>query len=337
MPRRLLLAVLVVVLVAGAACGAWWLHLAGMVRERILAWADTERARAGLVEYSDLEIHGFPFRLTAEARAIRIVRPDGTQWRGDGVAATARPWNPGAIAVVLSGTHALALPGAEAVAAGGEGAILLEGGRFASGRLRLHDVELSLPDGRFQATGLDLAAVPAGPAVTGVSIAVAELVLPEGLGMPLGRTLDSAGIEAVIEGPLPDRIDPAAIRAWAERGGALRIDRAGLRWGPLGLAGDGRIAFDAALRPSGDLRTEIEGTEPVLDALAAAGTLGERDTAIARTALGLLTRRRAADGMPVVAASMTMRDGWLQLGPLRLLPLPPLDVLLGGVRPASPR
>jgi hypothetical protein len=38
-----------------------------------------------------------------------------------------------------------------------------------------------------------------------------------------------------------------------------------------------------------------------------------------------------------VAASMTMRDGWLQLGPLRLLPLPPLDVLLGGVRPASPR
>ncbi|HEV7370447.1 DUF2125 domain-containing protein [Arenibaculum sp.] len=337
MPRRSILIALLVLLAAGAAYTAWWLHLAGLVRERVEAWAAEERARAGLVEYRDLEIGGFPFRIAADTQAVRLVRPDGTEWRGESAAAWARPWNPGEIHVALAGTQSLVLPETELTAAGATGRISLEAGRFRSGRFALRDVAVGLPGGRFRAAGLNVAATPTGPAATGISIGVAGLDLPEELEAPLGRTIEAADVEAVIEGPLPGRADPASILGWAEQGGALRVDAAELRWGPLGLAGQGRIGFDAALRPSGSLVTEAEGVEPALDALAATGALRERDAAIAKAALGLLTQRRASDGAPVVEATLTLQDGWLYLGPVRLLPLPPLDVLLGRVRPASPR
>ncbi|HSK38406.1 MAG TPA: DUF2125 domain-containing protein, partial [Arenibaculum sp.] len=200
-----------VVVLACGAYTAWWLHAAGLVRERIEAWAADERARAGLVEYRDLAVGGFPLRLAAGASDVDIRRPDGLEWRAARVEASAAPWNLSRIALVLPGEQRVRLsaggggsaagPGVRLVAREGEGTIEVERGRAAAVRLSLDEVVLSpepgpgaSPRDRAVLAGrMDVAVQgPAsGPDAGLAASVVASLVLddvtlPDGLAAPLG-------------------------------------------------------------------------------------------------------------------------------------------------------
>jgi hypothetical protein len=347
-PRLLIPAALLLILLA--AYTGWWLYAARQVQSGIESWASDLRARAGFAAWRDLEVGGFPLWLRTQANGVEIRLPEGLDWRGAAVSASARPWNLQDVSLDLGGAQRLLVssgrePAAEVLAAGGTGALRLgPGGRPVAGRLDLADAALGRPGEeaehiRADRLVLEAARSTAGGAEVGAepaasfSLSARDVALPPSLGTPLGPRIPSVLLEAGAAEPLPGRLDADAIAAWASAGGRVDVDRLEIEWGPLGLSAGGEVAFDPQLRPAGVLRAEVRGIDGTLDALAGEGVLRANDAAIAKAALGLLSRR-APDGVRVVEASVVMQNGWLHLGPIRLARLPSLDALL---RPASPR
>lgn len=350
-PRLLIPAALVLLLLAAAYAG-WWFYAARQLRLGVDAWASDLRARAGFAEWRDLEVGGFPLWLEARADGVGIRLPEGLAWHGAAVSAAARPWNLRDLAIELTGAQRLVLsdgggPAAELLATGGTGTLSLgPGGRPTAGRLDLADAAFGRPGGEAEHVRADRLVVEAGHLPTGaagvqaapaaslsLALSARDVTLPPSVQPPLGRQVSSILLEARGAEPLPAGLDAAALVSWAGSGGQVEVDRLAVGWGPLDLVAGGSIGFDRQLRPAGVLKAEMRGADRTLDVLAENGTLRANDAAIAKAALGLLSRR-SPDGVPVVEVSVVMQDGWLHLGPVRLAPLPPVDAL---VRPASPR
>jgi hypothetical protein len=333
---------LLLLAVLGAGYTAWWFYAADMIRDGIANWIAVERAQGSFIEYKELDVSGFPLSLTAKAADFSIRRADGLNWRGPELTARARPWNPLKITVDLPGEQEAAIvsqgtaPPLSIVAKdGGTGLVNLKlGGGIKDAALHLTHVTAGLPGGLNAATlgQFDLRAAfpetsPADHTGTAVTIQadLKDLGLPPDRKSPLGRTIDTAAFTARIKGLPPTRFTQPAIAAWSQSGGTVEIDALNLAWGPLKMAGTGTLAFDSALQPMGALSAEVTGLNPTMDSLASAGIVRPSDAAMAKVALGLLSRRSTPDKQPIVEASVTAQDGWLYFGPVRLMRMPRLN------------
>lgn len=108
-------------------------------------------------------------------------------------------------------------------------------------------------------------------------------------------------------------------RAWAEAGGALRLDRSELQAGAVSarLAGPTTLAVDDAGRLRGVLPIEVRPALATLGALVGI----ELDPGAAAGALDALSGREAGDAGRL---TLTLRDGEAKLGPLRIGSAPKL-------------
>jgi hypothetical protein len=342
MRARPILIPLLLLAVLGAGYTAWWFYAAGVIRDGVANWIAAERAQASFIEYKGLDVSGFPLSLTAKATDFSIRRADGLSWRGPELTAHARPWNPLEIDVDLPGEQEAAIvsqgaaPPLSIVARdGGTGLVSLRmGGGVEDVSLHLTDITAGLPGGVNAATlaQLDLRATfpedsPADHTGTAVTIQadLKEFGLPPDKKSPLGRTIDTAAFTARIKGLLPSRFTQPAIAAWSKSGGTVDIDALNLAWGPLRTTATGTLAFDGTLQPVGALSAEVLGINPTMDSLVSAGVVRPGDAAMAKVALGLLSRRSTPDKQPIVEASVTAQDGWLYFGPVRLMRLPQLN------------
>jgi hypothetical protein len=342
MRARPILILLLLLAVLGAGYTAWWFYAAGVIRDSIANWIAAERAQASFIEYKTLDVSGFPLSLTAKATDFSIRRADGLSWRGPELTAHARPWNPLKITIDLPGEQEAAIVGQGTTPPlsimakdGGTGLVNLRlGGGIKDAALHLTDVTAGLPGGLNAATlgQLELrAAFPEAPPAdhTGTAVTIQadlkDLGLPPDKKSPLGRTIDTAAFTARIKGLPPTRFTQPAIAAWSQSGGTIDIDALNLAWGPLGMTGTGTLAFDGTLQPVGALSAEVTGLNPTMDSLASAGIVRPGDAAMAKVALGLLSRRSTPDKQPIVEASVTAQDGWLYFGPVRLMRMPRLN------------
>jgi hypothetical protein len=342
MRARPILFPLILLAVLGAAYTALWFYAAGVVRDSIAQWLANERAQASFIEYKTLDVSGFPLSLTAKTTDFSIRRADGLSWRGPELTAWAKPWNPLKITVDLPGEQEAAILGAGPTPpisilakGGGKGQVDLKlNGAVEDVVLHLTSVSAGLPGGVNAASvgQLELRAAfpetaPADHAGTAVTIQadLKQVSLPPDTKAPLGRTVDSTSFTARIKGLIPDRFTQTAIAAWSESGGTVDVDALNLAWGPLVLKGAGTLALDRTLQPMGALSAEVQGLNPTMDSLAGAGVVRPGDAAMAKVALGLLSRRTTPDNQPIVEASLTAQDGWLYFGPVRLMRMPRIN------------
>lgn len=139
---------------------------------------------------------------------------------------------------------------------------------------------------------------------------------------PLGRTVR----EVMVEGnavPLPPDLTPAGLAAWRQAGGRLTITGSKIVYGPLNAGADGEMALDAGMRPVGRVNLTVADPQPLLDLAAREGWIQPDQLRYARMGMGMLSRRNSR-GEQEFNTSLDMRDGVLWLGPLQLLPLPPV-------------
>lgn len=129
-------------------------------------------------------------------------------------------------------------------------------------------------------------------------------------GHPWGR-LAALDAELVLHGPLsPGGGLPGMLAAWRDDGGYLELRGFSLLWGPLRATG------------AGELRLSIEGT---LQGSFVGRMDGVTESAQALAAAGLITPAEARQaGLfqdPARGVAMGLRDGFLVLGTLPVLPL----------------
>ena len=338
--RLLLAAPIILLIVVIAAVVAGWFIAAHSVTQALSRWADDRRAEGYRIDYATPVVGGFPFRLVLRLDRPSIEAP-GKAWQWDGPSLTgeATLWQPLLVHVSLPGRHAVRwgtaddarLFGGECASA--DGVIRLGG----DGQLRSLTVKLSgvkaVDDSGQELTlqSLDLAgerphpkfAVPPESTLD-FSAAAAGVTLPPQEVSPLGRTIDRLDIEGEIKGPLAMGPVKPALAAWRAAGGTLELHNVAAKWGPLGLTGDGTLALDKQMQPVVALSLAISGFAETLDALVASGLVDQKKAGLPRIILGALARNNN-NGTKSIKTPLTIQDGFLLIGPVKLLPVPPID------------
>lgn len=334
--------VLIFALLAGiGGYSAYWFQVAGAIPPAIAEWAEQRRAEGYEVDYGDLGVEGFPFRLIIRAREIAIGRPAGPspwRWHGQSVAAVAQPWNFRHLIFSFDGRHELSyLSGGErrTVAAAARvlmaSLVLADDGRLERFAVDMQDLELSASLWResFRARRLQLhgrmkdGALEEAPAGSvDLALSAEGLTLPAEAGAPLGAAIARIEVALTLLGTLPQGEPPESLAAWRDDGGTVELRSFALAWGPLDLEASGTLALDEKMRPTGTATARVKGYAQTIDALLASGRIGTAEAITAKTVFALLAREEAEG--KVVRLPLNAERGRLYLGPLPLLRLPPL-------------
>jgi hypothetical protein len=314
-----------------------WTHLADRVRDEATRWVEERRLAGQQISYGGLRVGGYPYRLSLEIEAPAIGEPNSPlawEWRGDRLVAHTQPWKLRHLIFELHGAQQLSWRdeagqhGAVGEADSARASLAFDrDGRWLRGAVEIKGLAVDAESGPVTANRIELHARPAAdPARAGgvdVAVEAAALVLPAALVRPLGQNVGRFRAVATVSGPLPARLDAAAVGAWRDAGGVVDIERIEFDQDGVTVRGNGTFTLDQEMRPLAALSAEIAGYDRLIGAMVSAGRVSPRDAQTARIALGLLAKN-GADGRPYVSAPVTAQNGRLYLGPLALAALPPL-------------
>lgn len=337
--RRLTVGGLLGLLLVAVGYGIYWYFAAQALEEGIARWVAERRAEGYRISVAEPRIGGFPFRLTAEIEAPSVEAPPEAgawRWQGPRIAGSAAPWNPLRIDLTMPGRHALsgAIVGRaltlDADAGVANGRVELDrAGRLEAVELMLAD--LAVTDGaenRITVEAANLTTTLRDPSSSGglvdFDLSLTNLVLPADDPPPLGREIDRIEAEGTLLGMIPPGPPAQALRAWRDAGGTLQAHRLEIAWGPLTLAADGTFALDQAMQPLGAMTATVSGYGETIDRLVAADIIRPRDGSIAQVILAAMSRPSENGGRPEIRVPLTAQNGYLSIGPVRLIPLPPI-------------
>ncbi|NOG71357.1 DUF2125 domain-containing protein [Roseicella sp. DB1501] len=338
LPARLLRGLLRVALVLALLHALVWRWAVGELETQFEAWAAQRRSEGWLVTYDAPERGGWPFAATLFLPWTRLggaedLVPGGVEWQAEGVRLRLSPLQPRRLTLELLGWQRVFGESfdlhvtadrftAELPLAAGDSLRELP---LAARRLRLRS-PAGLVEAERLGLHLDLPPGPAGETGARLGLAVSGLQLPPGLGQAtevLGRTMQALHLDLALSGPLPMAGTLAArAAAWREAGGALEAHDLALRWGPLTAQGSARLGLDRALQPRGEAALQVTGADALLRAAAGAGLLTQQAALAGQALIGLLGRRPAEGGPPVLDLPLALEGRVLSAARLRLGVLP---------------
>jgi hypothetical protein len=333
-----LAAVLLLLVIALGGYTVFWFVAAGRVEDGVAEWARSLPAQKLDLSWRAIRVGGFPLGFAVELSDVRL-RHTGAAPRVDELrlpllAGRARPWNFRQWQLTapqgLSASDGRAgAPNATLNAAAATGSVALE----ADGGAKIW-LALDKPDAEF---GVRLAARDAEfwldlpshapqqhtePAL-GIALAARQLLLPS-VPAPLMNPLDEISLGVTLKGAITAAPPRRAAALWRDAGGTLELDHFALRWGSLRVRGSGTLALDAELQPEGAFSGGIEGYNELMTALVGAGRMRAGDAQLARLALTMFAKS-GPDGRPEIAASFTIQNGQMFLGPAKLGPVPRIN------------
>jgi len=149
----------------------------------------------------------------------------------------------------------------------------------------------------------------------------AQILYPTDL--PFGQSLARATLDAYVTGPLGPGRPSQALAAWRDAGGVLQVKELVANWGPLALTSEGTLALDGRLQPIGAFTAVVRGFNEAVDAAVAARLLTPNQGTA--TKLWLNARAETDDGGPKVKLPLTIQDGFVSMGPIKLAPMPLIE------------
>lgn len=334
-----LLAVLVVLY------SVFWFVVAGRIAQAVADWARSMREHNLEVTWRDMTVRGFPFAFRVEMTDARL-HDQTAAFTGDvqapALSADALPWNffawdvaaPDGLAVDAG---APSQPSARIAAKAATGAVLA--GAAGNGATTIWfaatDMTVSASASAATTAPLSVAAktakfwvmlpghAPQAHTDPAVAVAVdAAGVTPPIVPAPLRAVIDELAFGVTVKGPIATSQSPRrAAEAWRDAGGTIDLDQLTLHWGSLGARASGTLALDENLQPIGAFSGGVAGYRELLQALVAAGRIRRNDADIAELGLSFLSRA-GPDGRPEIATSLTIQDGQMLLGPIKLGPAP---------------
>lgn len=326
--------------IAAGGYTTYWFVIRAHAADAVEEWIAAQRLAGTEITYRHFEIGGFPYRLEAEVEGLSVARGGGAMpwaWRSERVRLIAQPWDLTHLVAVTEAPSELTyrFAGVEHrvtvdLSEGRASARIRGDGEIGRGGIDLRDLRL--------ADGVDGAPLGSAgrlqvhvrkdgetvPDAVDAVLQADDVELPGSGPAALGDRLERVLVDATWTGPLPDADFARAMAAWRDAGGALDIRALDIAWGPLAIEGDATLSLDAAMRPLGAGVVRVAGSDSLLDALAAEGSLDKTAAAAAKIALALVARRPPDGGAPVVEAPVTVQDGVVTLGPVPVARVGPL-------------
>ncbi|MBK8158993.1 MAG: DUF2125 domain-containing protein [Rhodospirillaceae bacterium] len=340
MKRTPLALSLAALLIGGAGYGAYWHYVAGQLDAGIADWAAQQRTLGHEIAFESDPISGFPLAFRTEFRAVSLIwhLPAGdVSVVGERLHAVMRPWNLQAIEITSDQTVTATLDdgsGRQQQARLGQGTAdlaLHATGQMRSLSLAAAGVGLETVHGGYEAETLNAkidlpAEMPADyhQPLVGFDLALSALRLPAGQRALTSGPIESAAATGAVMGPVPFATSPhEALSGWARAGGIVELKSFTFAQAPLTLAGAGTLTLDEALQPLGALTIHAQGLGETIVLLERDGMI---DAQSAKTA-GMMAKGLAKPdeaGHQVVSVSLSLQQGYLWLGPVKLASLPVL-------------
>jgi hypothetical protein len=346
MRRRAVAVGLIALVVLLAIYSAYWWIVAERFPSIVADWAAERRKSGWQVDYRIDRVEGFPFSLRSEIRTTMLAGPGSPPrwtWQGPTIAVHTRPWRLGEVEFEFPGRHRLTLPvdgtplEFEATADSARGSMVFGGGSWPRVKVEFGGVGVvsSAQPGPTTVKSIVVSLSPnpapnrpAGEAQTEsprLAITALGAVLPEAPRPIFGREIERFDLDATWVGRLPSGPLSQALAAWRDGGGTIEVAKLRLKWGKLDIDGAGTFALDSEQRPLAASNVRLQGYGQALDDLAKAGVVRGRDAIAARLMMGLLARS-GRTGKDEVTVSITVQDGWFNVGPARLFRVPPIAV-----------
>jgi hypothetical protein len=326
MRRRTLLglAVLALPVVLFGVYAAYWVIVAGHVKDGVSAWAQAQRARKIEVSWQKIDVGGFPlaYRVGLENAVLHDGRvTPSPELRIPALGAAARPWDFADWQMSAPKGILASFPGAGErpplkVAAKTVAGVLTAGEEAGAALwLRLRDIDAEAGE-RVSISSADAWITLPPKSAPGVAADLRQMQLP-GMSPVLGDTIDELAFGVTFKGDFPGGKLAEALSAWRDSGGTITLDNLQLKSHGLIASGTGTISLDRDLQPIGGFSGAIEGYDQILAALVQSGHLRASDAGLARLALALLAKA-GPDGKPMIATGFTIQNGEMYLGPARL-------------------
>jgi hypothetical protein len=318
------LAVLALPVVLFGAYAAYWLIVAGQVKNGVSAWAQAQRARKIEASWQKVGVGGFPlaYRVdldNAVLRDLRVTPPP--ELHIPALSAAARPWNFAEWQLTAPEGMSASLPGAgerrplKAAAKTVAGVLTASEEDGAVLWLRLRDIDAEAGE-RVPIGSADAWITLPRKLAIGIAVDLRQIQLPD-INPVLGNTIDELAFGVTIKGAFPGGKLTEAVSAWRDSGGTIELDNLQLKSHGIIASGTGTIALDRELQPIGGFSGAIEGYDQILAALVEAGRLRASDAGLARLALAMLAKA-GPDGKPMIATGFTIQNGEMYLGPAKL-------------------
>jgi len=333
--RRLLLALLGVLLVATLASVVLWYWATARIAQGVADWTRAVAAQGWTVQSGAASRGGWPFAATVAFDAVAIAGgapglPVGYAAERVSVGLDFR--NPAVLQVQGFGQQSLRLGSAPPLP-------------FTAERLSI-GIALT-PGAPATQAELNAAGIRVGGVADGLSIALLEAqadwaawpglslrLSAEAITLPpppapqaaLGPHIASATFEGTFGGTIPATAPSfaAAASGWRDSGGAIVLRRIAVGWGPLGVSGSATLKLDATLQPDVTATLRLVGMEETLTALAGAKLIAPRAAQTAKAVAALMAHAPEGGGAPGVEVPLTLHGGTLALGMIPLATLPKL-------------
>lgn len=343
MPVRLRLASLIAAALIVAGCGAYtayWFHVAGQLRKGIEDFAAARRADGWMLDFAPPVAFGFPGRIGIDLGSFALVTPSGFEWRSDRVRLIVPGLDPLGPSLEPGSTHHLALGDWRGIitASGANVRLRVDGDgdlhafAFEAGRLVLEQPGVEPLSADSLSIGYEWLNPPdpghEKPSA-GFALDARAVRMPLPAELPLNRNLGAVRVEGRIMGTIPETAPLSALAAWSNAGGYVELDKLAVDWTPLSLEGDGTLAFDPALQPLIATTARVRGWNEVMKRLAEAGLMEPGMASAAEMLLAILARPDP-QGRPTLTLALTLQDGILYAGQVKLLTLPPLPFVPPG-------
>jgi hypothetical protein len=330
-PMRLGFVILALLLVLLGGYSAYWLIVAGQIKDGVAAWAQAEQAEKVDVSWQKIGVTGFPFRcrIAFETAVLRDGRvTPSPEVRIPALSASVWPWDfdrwqlaaPKGLAAVLAGAGER--PPLKLAAHTAAGVLSVDPEVGATLWLSLQDITAEAGTAVPISSADAWVILPAKPPQehtepsVGVALDLRQLQL-KGTASVLSDTIDELAFGVTVKGAIPSGKLAQAVAEWRDAGGTIELDNLDLMWGGLGATASGTIALDRELQPIGGLSGAVEGYDQILTALVQDGRIRAADAGLARLALAMLAKA-GPDGKPQIRTAFTIQNGQMFLGPAKL-------------------
>ena len=153
-------------------------------------------------------------------------------------------------------------------------------------------------------------------------VALHDLSISEPANLPLGNSISRIDLAAAVEGTLQPGRPSESLAAWRNAGGVLQIQRFAANWGPLAVTAEGTLALDGQMQPLFAGTATVRGYSEAIDALVQARMMDPGGATGAKIALAAMAKPADDGGPPAAKLPITIQDGFLFVGPLRLAQMP---------------
>lgn len=156
-----------------------------------------------------------------------------------------------------------------------------------------------------------------------VKLYLDDILIDLPTGSPLGNHITRLIAEGFVTGQIPPGSPREALAHWRDGGGVAEVTELVVNWGPLAVTADATIALDQDLQPLVAGTAIVRGYDETVDAMVGGGLMSQGQGATAKIALAAMAE--ADEGGKKVRLPITIQDGFLFLGPLKIAAVPRID------------